>query len=210
MILITLFMSLKIHKVISLDKDTFMITIPKSLNSSESKIFKATNKFNELEFLYEFYEPFTVIKNNNKVYIFDQDLVLVFGPDDEMSSFFIKNYSSINIAPVFTSDHIYYVGKDPDYGTQVFRMPLSQIAKGIWKEPKKKEIYVYPNPVSNKIFIKYHYFYLNKEYLIISSNGQIIQKGILESNFIETSDLPIGLYFLRIVDGDEVFSTKFV
>jgi hypothetical protein len=57
-------------------------------------------------------------------------------------------------------------------------------------------IEIYPNPSSEKIIIKNKIFESN--YKIFSTNGQLLDKGIIKSNCIDISNLSNGIYFLSL------------
>lgn len=71
---------------------------------------------------------------------------------------------------------------------------------------------IFPNPASNQInlSIKTNEL-LNKEFSIYDINGKSIKKGILTSmnSSIETTEWASGLYFIKIVDGNKIYSKSF-
>ncbi len=60
----------------------------------------------------------------------------------------------------------------------------------------KHEITIYPNPAYNKIFIKNADLY--SKYQIINNLGEVVKKGAGINDWIDVSDLPAGMYVVRI------------
>jgi len=80
---------------------------------------------------------------------------------------------------------------------------------------KKSNLIVYPNPVDDKLKIanlptKNTMFYT---YKIIDEQGKLIAKGvfnILEQNDIDVSQLPKGVYIIKLTNDETEFNQKFV
>lgn len=77
------------------------------------------------------------------------------------------------------------------------------------EEPIK--VSAYPNPATNFVQIK-----LNKKaitlssYRIINTIGQTVQKGSLNEQRIEVSNLNVGMYMLEVNDGQKSFKTRLI
>mgnify|MGYP003472411302 FL=1 len=69
-------------------------------------------------------------------------------------------------------------------------------------------ILVYPNPAKNELNIIINNT-VNFEIRIISTDGKTILRKV-NSNKIYISELPSGIYFLQIQQGDKKYVTKFV
>ncbi|MEM9544704.1 MAG: T9SS type A sorting domain-containing protein [Bacteroidota bacterium] len=63
------------------------------------------------------------------------------------------------------------------------------------------KIKVYPNPVMNRLNVK-NPEHLNLSYNILSTLGQSIKKGSVVDEFIDMSNLPPGIYMLRVQEFD--------
>lgn len=66
---------------------------------------------------------------------------------------------------------------------------------------KNNRIVIYPNPTSNFMYIISDHSVNN--YKIINSNGVIIKDNVLIENLIDVTDLPNGIYTLKI-SGDKI------
>lgn len=76
-------------------------------------------------------------------------------------------------------------------------------------EVNTNSISVSPNPAND--YLNLGNEYLNKEFDIISINGNVLKNGRLDENQIQISDLTTGTYFLRIYDEKGILKTaKFV
>ncbi len=70
---------------------------------------------------------------------------------------------------------------------------------------------LYPIPSKDFIFIdisNYHYF--TASYQIINVLGKVVQEGNLVSNLINLEDLDSGVYYMKIITNQKIFSQKFV
>lgn len=76
-------------------------------------------------------------------------------------------------------------------------------------ETNTNSISLSPNPADE--YLNFGSEYLNKDYDIISINGNVLKNGRLNENQIQISDLTKGTYFLRIYDEKGIINTaKFV
>jgi len=73
----------------------------------------------------------------------------------------------------------------------------------------KDQIKIYPNPVSEKLYISSETKNLN-EYVIYSSLGNIVLKGSFLENSIDVSKLSIGIYFLKVFSEEGNVTKKFL
>ena len=71
------------------------------------------------------------------------------------------------------------------------------------------KINVFPNPATENIKISGLSGSLFS-YSIISINGKVVRKGILENNIIEINDLKQGNYIIKINDNKSVYFSKFI
>lgn len=79
---------------------------------------------------------------------------------------------------------------------------------------RQSSVGVYPNPAAHQLFISLPITYeiVHSEFEILNSNGALMQYGSLPGNqaTIDISNLPEGLYLLRIEDGKDQNATRFV
>ncbi len=74
-----------------------------------------------------------------------------------------------------------------------------------------QKLIVYPNPASNLLSLQYVSKIKNAHYEVYDLTGRLVLKGNLnESNTISIQSLNAGLYIIKIVDGGEVYSAKFL
>jgi len=72
---------------------------------------------------------------------------------------------------------------------------------------------IYPNPVDNKLFINYKPNSTYSIFEIYSINGKLIKYGKLKRqriNSLDVNELNSGLYIIRILDGFDAISKKFI
>ncbi|MGD2034707.1 MAG: T9SS type A sorting domain-containing protein [Bacteroidales bacterium] len=72
------------------------------------------------------------------------------------------------------------------------------------------ELTIFPNPANNMVYIKYTGNMENVSYAIFTLQGNIILDGDLNSNSIDISQIPDGLYFFRIELKDEIITKKII
>lgn len=78
---------------------------------------------------------------------------------------------------------------------------------GINESRRNTAFVVYPNPASDALFFSN----ASGEAFIFSANGALVKKAVLTSGTaLAISDLPDGLYFIRISDRERSLNTKFV
>lgn len=84
----------------------------------------------------------------------------------------------------------------------------------IKEAPYINELYVSPNPVSNEATLSFPYSVLNPEISISSALGNEILNVKLQGEYnfskINTSDLPNGVYFVKVFADDKIYQTKLV
>ena len=74
--------------------------------------------------------------------------------------------------------------------------------------PLSKIFTIYPNPVSNMLFIKYEGVSEILNYNIYSADGKIVKQGNSKTDRIDISDIPIGIYIIDIQNFN--YSQKFL
>ena len=75
-------------------------------------------------------------------------------------------------------------------------------------KPLSKTFTIYPNPVSNMLFIKYEGAAEILDFKIYSTNGKIIKQGNSKTDRINISDIPIGTYIIHLQNFN--YSQKFI
>ncbi|PWH81262.1 fasciclin domain-containing protein [Brumimicrobium oceani] len=72
---------------------------------------------------------------------------------------------------------------------------------------KFEEITVFPNPTTSVIQVENME---NADYRITNSAGKIVKEGKLTSNNIQVNALENGMYFLYLIEGENVFTSQFI
>jgi hypothetical protein len=70
------------------------------------------------------------------------------------------------------------------------------------------KITIYPNPVSDKLFIESDKIFSG--YSIYNSVGKLLYNGIILQNTIELKEMPKGLYFVKLTSGSVARTVKFI
>ncbi len=121
-----------------------------------------------------------------------------------------------------TQDKIYYNvsggWSNPPFPGSLMMHPVFGIADyylGIGTQVKRNEsrITVYPNPANDKLFLISNLSDLseNISYSITDLYGRkIVENKFINSEYIDISSLTEGVYFIRIVDGIQVSTNKFI
>lgn len=76
-------------------------------------------------------------------------------------------------------------------------------------QSKTNQYILYPNPVSQTLFVKQPNN-TSALYKIINLNGQTILQGNVNENGIEVSHLSTGIYIIKLKNGEKTTSTKFI
>ena len=88
---------------------------------------------------------------------------------------------------------------------------MSELSIGVEEhESISKSIKIYPNPVSNTLWITNEQNeFENSEVEITNCLGQVVLKGLFQ-NEIDVTDLARGCYVLKIISSEKQFYSKFV
>lgn len=73
-------------------------------------------------------------------------------------------------------------------------------------DPKKQDIYLYPNPTKSKLYLSKSFY---GKYRIYSSHGKLILNGMIDTDVIEVHDLPIGQYTLHLEGKEKTYILSF-
>lgn len=74
-------------------------------------------------------------------------------------------------------------------------------------EAKLDKISVYPNPTTSFISVEN---LNNSDFSILNMNGEIVKSGKINANTIQVETLSKGAYFLKVNDGEKLYSSKFI
>lgn len=79
---------------------------------------------------------------------------------------------------------------------------------GVRDVMSKQEVQIYPNPVSDYVYIKNNKF---KTYQLLDEMGRVIDSGVIkDANAINVQHLPAGVYYLSLQSDKETISTKLI
>jgi Secretion system C-terminal sorting domain len=89
---------------------------------------------------------------------------------------------------------------------------VSILATNTLDASQKQDLYIYPIPTTDKLFIKGDDVLKNANYYIYTLDGKLIKQFDVknETNVIETSELKAGCYLLRIVTSEYSVTKLFV
>ncbi len=111
------------------------------------------------------------------------------------------------------NDHFYFIAFDPILGRQVHRIPAlqSSLQTTILKKDDNA-LLISPNPSANRIKIDLDSTKGNSPIVMIySSQGQLIGQYTMDANNgIDVSALSSGLYYLKVIDGENIHAGTFV
>ena len=111
-----------------------------------------------------------------------------FAEDINGNDLFDNKYIALFIMNDVNSNNIIKIPVQLD--TSLFCLPLGLI------DTNYNEFQIYPNPFNNSIKLPNEY--INFEYQIFTTNGQIITKNTITNNELNLSFLDNGIYFIRI------------
>lgn len=118
-----------------------------------------------------------------------------------------------NTDVILSNGKIFVVWEDDNSGTVKYREGTFTPDNTAVNFIEEKQISVYPNPATNELQIENFVLKDGDEIEIVNVIGQtILSKTISSSNenTIDVSKITNGIYFLKIISGNETFVTKFV
>jgi hypothetical protein len=118
----------------------------------------------------------------------------LFWREDARYTLLMVNFDSLDCSRV---KDVFYDGTaeyDPNYGFEDLQ--------------NSGEIAIYPNPASERLFIKSTKIF--SEYFIYNQVGDLISSGIIRQNTINLEDIPRGLYFAKLKSGTGTKVVKFI
>lgn len=157
------------NRIIDLNTNDYNLAIGDKWNSFRLNVLDYINLENRILDSYNFFY-------DNKIY--------------ERESLVYPNYSfdeeSLDYLRSWLQNRLYYLD-------MYFNNSLSIINV----EPKSS-IFLYPNPASEKIYLKEIESVKSKYFVIFNLGGSIIKTGCIHSNFIPVSDIKNGTYLIQI------------
>ena len=85
------------------------------------------------------------------------------------------------------------------------------VSTGFAENEKKDEFKIYPNPVSERLFLELPVKINNYGVSIKSANGQIVYlNSSFSESYIDVSELSAGVYFISLTNGQETIVRKFI
>lgn len=165
-------------------------------------LYKSTDDFLtheaiELSQFEEEYIDLFVYESEDNVYIRTRGKDIHYSSDGGQSFEFLQRLTNEPFRTSFENDQWYLYGR------------------GLWKWDKslvplnelniEDELMIYPNPVSNLVYIKNQAF---TSYELIAFNGRKVEAGLLINGQIDMSNLNAGLYILKVFQAKEVFNYK--
>jgi len=168
-------------------------------------------------FLFDYNETlgYSELLEENYIYLLPTDEYTLF--ELQVQYIDIPLPDTINIA--FSAGNVNDENASPELGSELFIDDLSITYKpysAIGEAISNKEVKVFPNPVSETLFVEFKES-LSKEvkFSILNSKGQIVLENKLDNGVnkmirMDVADLPSGIYFYRIHYNDITHSGKFV
>ena len=118
----------------------------------------------------------------------------------------IKPKSSFGVGNVIQNTAKIYFDYNAPIITNTYPTQISTVLAT--NEKRNQEISIYPNPAKDKIFIK------NVKNItgikIYDSTGKVVRSNKTNSDLVNVSNLPKGIYFMEIVSKNKFFKTKFI
>ncbi|NQX96496.1 MAG: T9SS type A sorting domain-containing protein [Flavobacteriales bacterium] len=133
---------------------------------------------------------------NAETYQWHRDSVLISDESDSLLIF--ESLFSID------TGHVYYCVVSNGCGLIQTQNPI-----GIQSYDTSKKIKIYPNPTTNQLTIVSEKLFFNKVD-IINITGKTVQSKKLNTSSINVSDLPQGIYFIKLFSEEKVFIKKFI
>lgn len=139
--------------------------------------------------------------------LYTNDFIFQVDEDYQFHELNVSGNASTPEMEINEDGYIYFIAKDEEYGTQLFRVSLVSERVGTNDLRPIESIKVYPNPSQNLIFVSDE---LAGEYTILNQIGQILSSGTLSQSRIDIRSLNEGMYFLKIENEDKIFISTFV
>lgn len=118
-----------------------------------------------------------------------------------------EGLNAFNVTALTTYNNILFAGFS---NGEVWKRPLAELTD-IKEELNSNEVEIYPNPVTDKLFIKINDFE-NSTISLCSINGSHISlmKPQGPTSAIEIDDYPGGIYFIQVHTPDKIQTIKFI
>lgn len=147
----------------------------------------------------------TVLTNDQLPILFTKDITK--GLPAKSENIDSGNITNVDVA--IKNGNIYVVWEDDGSGTVKFRSGTYDPVITNVTTPKTNDIKIYPNPVSEVLNIETAKNE-NFEVLIFNSLGYKFIYRLNNSNKLNISDLPNGMYFITVVSGGITITQKFI
>ncbi|MBK8625828.1 MAG: VCBS repeat-containing protein [Saprospiraceae bacterium] len=141
------------------------------------------------------------------------DQLMNLGPLDY--PFLIASYGQIDSSSVSLNFYPYFYNwqvRQADVSCISDKTVVPILATNTLDASKKQNLYIYPIPTTDKLFINGDDVLKNANYYIYTLDGQLIKQFDIndETNVIETSELKAGSYLIRIVTSENSVSKYFI
>jgi hypothetical protein len=98
---------------------------------------------------------------------------------------------------------------DPEQTNWVYAIVNNEMVS-VEEFPAVNEVKIYPNPTSNQLTLDLPLNHEDIEYHIYNLAGQDVLNGSLKTPVLTVEQLPAGLFFIKIKQGDEHYKSKFI
>jgi len=200
------------------ESDNLLLTRKVDYWNRDWTVYKTDKNFENYEVVFEFSDPNFQI-NYNYAPLLQRDLFYfrdkIFSITNDLEFVKFEGIAGDNLFAEFlrSGDHYYFIAIDPEYGRQVFRLPLDfDDILDITRMPISRQyLKTYPNPTGDILAVDTAFHVSLFKFFIYNMSGSLIDSGQSQRNEIDTSMLNSGTYFLLIQDmNGEVYSSKFV
>ncbi|MBR9923050.1 MAG: T9SS type A sorting domain-containing protein [Bacteroidetes bacterium] len=126
-------------------------------------------------------------------------LPLDFNIDGYITSFVIKFYAGpVKAFPGYEGNGVLYVDN----------LILETVTPTSTKDQVVQELQVWPNPADEGLHIKLPPQVAKPEYILTDAMGRVIHQAPLTNDYINTAELPNGLYNLQVREGGKLFQSR--
>ena len=108
-----------------------------------------------------------------------------------------------------SSVHIGFKYQSTDTDNAIWEIDNIRVEEGVGiANTTVNNLSIYPNPVQNEVFVKG--INGDAQVDIISMDGKVVMNKQIESNRVDVASLNEGLYIIRVISNNEVYTTRFV
>ena len=178
-------------------------------------IYKATNKFQNLELIEEIQDVGKGIKAKfesfgNEGILYTGDIIslmdenMEFHPLGELKGDY-RHPEIIN-----KNGDLYFLAIEKTTGRQLYKTTLYSYRPNVTKDFDKKHLQIFPNPVKDIIYFKNINIGKKDVFEIYNIEGKLLVQNKLKTPRINISYLDEGLYIIVVKTGDSILSGKFI